>query len=45
MFIHKSISALSMDKIIVVVNMFNFPTVNESGLVDKPPLPRAQIRY
>ena len=41
MFILKSISALSIEKIIVVVNMFNFPTVEESGLVDIPPLPRA----
>ena len=41
MFILKSISALSIEKIIVVVNMFNFPYVEESGLVDIPPLPRA----
>ena len=41
MFILKSVSALSIEKIIVVVNMFNFPNVEESGLVDIPPLPRA----
>ena len=41
MFILKSISALSIEKIIVVVNMFNFPTMEESGLVDILPLPRA----
>ena len=41
MFILKSISALSIEKITVVVNMFNFPNVKESDLVDIPPLPRA----